>query len=178
MRLIRVILLALLISQPAIAEPESSNRDFEHIKPCTPGTVDGTQVFENYWKGGDCNGTDKRKKFVRVTDFVCEATCSVVGRECVHVTQMNRAQKAHYDSLRKYTKVTLPSVRTCTQGDGETIRVDAATNATQFPCNPGNHATRMIDAPMGKCFILFGDGKPIGSVNIPNATALIKREGK
>lgn len=157
------ILIALFAIVIAIAGPSWAGQkvvQYERLLSCTPGTVDGSQVIEPVFAGGDCNG--KKKVVLRITDFTLEAICSIEGLACVHKSQMDAEQLVHYERMKAYRKP-MPEFAVCVQRHDTWLR-EMITSKPEL-CSPGINAARSYESVLRRGCVWFGSAK-IGCVEL------------
>jgi hypothetical protein len=137
------------LASPAFAGPKVV--EHERIESCKPFSVDGSQVFESAWVGGQCAG--RPKVTLRITDFTLELMCSVQTLTCVEKAKMTSEQLAHYESLKSTKPIDSPKV--CIQRDGTWQREMITSQAAL--CSIPHNAARSYDFVMRKGCVVLGN---------------------
>ncbi len=112
--MLRAIILSIaLCLVPASLGAQIKSSPIEPMTECTPGSVDGSQVFVNVWLDGRCVGS--LKNLLYIADYTLEALCTVRGFECQDRNEMHPVEDAAkielYERLKQYRHRTVARPR-------------------------------------------------------------------
>lgn len=158
--------LGVILMWVSLVQAQDVVRTERTIRMCTPGTINGSQVFENAWEDGRC--VDGYKMLVRLYDFELRMLCSMALLQCTRYEDLDTDGRAHVAFLEQYRTPAFTSkvcTRTVTQNERVTHVLEMHTGA-EVDCLPDRHAVRSYDYVQKRACVHVG-GKILGCREIP-----------
>lgn len=161
MKILISMLLGFVMAISGSAMAGDVTRENYTLDICTPGTVDGSQVFVSSYLDGKCNGN--RKVVLYIADYTLQVLCSVQGLSCVPLAEMSDEQKWFYKELEK-RRAPIAAPKVCVQRHGTLWRYEMITSKEAL-CTPALNGARSYDTISKQGCVYLGT-KMIGCVKI------------